>query len=417
MDRLVFPAELRGNISAIPSKSDAHRLLICAALSDSPTVLRLSAESEDIDATRRCLSALGAKFSRSGDLLTVHPITEIPDSPVLDCGESGSTLRFMLPVAAALCPCAHFTGRGRLPLRPLGELTDVMEAHGVSFSSPKLPFTVSGRLTSGRYSLPGNVSSQYITGLLLALSTVPGESEIVLTTPLESAAYVDITLSALKKFGTAIEKNDSGWKIPQNKRISSPRNLCVDGDWSNGAFFLSAGALGHRITVTGLDVNSPQGDKAILTVLSRFGAETKIDGNSITVTPSELRGCTVDMREIPDLMPILAVVAANAKGTTHFVNAARLRLKESDRISTTAKMLRALGISVTEEADGLIVEGGEINGGNADGANDHRIVMASAIAATIAKNEVRISDSEAVNKSYPTFFEDLESLGGISRGI
>ena len=417
MDVCVSPSSLQGNISAIPSKSDAHRLLICSALSTRPTRLYLPTSSEDIDATCRCLSALGAEILRTGNYITVTPIQEIPSSPVLDCGESGSTLRFMLPVAAAICPSATFTGKGRLPNRPLGELTNVLKDHGICFSAPSLPFTISGQLKSGIYQISGNVSSQYITGLLLALSALKGSSEIQLLTELESAAYIDITLHALARFGIKISKTENGWSIPENKEFAPPADLAVEGDWSNAAFFLAAGALGHGVTLSGLDLNSPQGDKAILSVLKDFGAEVKFDGDKITVKAQALHGCTVDMRPIPDLLPILSVVAACSEGKTYFVNAARLRLKESDRLETTASMLKNLGISVIEKEDALIVEGGKLKGGIVNGANDHRIVMSAAIAATLAQDLVTITDSQAVNKSYPSFFNTLKELGGIAHGI
>lgn len=417
MDICLSPSRLQGSVSAIPSKSDAHRLLICAALSTSPTKIYLPSSSEDIDATCRCLSALGANIQRGNGFLNILPVKDVPACPLLDCGESGSTLRFLLPVAAAICPRASFTGRGRLPDRPLGELTKVLEAHGVSFSSPKLPFTISGKLTCGKYTVTGNVSSQYITGLLLALSAVEGESEIVLSSALESAAYIDITLHALSRFGISVEKTELGWKIPETKTFSSPENLTVDGDWSNAAFFLSAAALGHNVTLTGLDASSPQGDKAILSVLENFGAKVVTDNGKTTLLPADLHGCIVDARPIPDLLPILAVVAACSKGTTRFINAGRLRLKESDRLATTAAMLKNLGITATEKADELIVEGGKLTGGKVNGANDHRIVMAASIAATLASGNVTITDSEAVNKSYPAFFDNLRSLGGIANGI
>ena len=417
MDICVSPSRLHGEVAAIPSKSDAHRLLICAALASSETKIYLSSSSEDIDATCRCLEALGAGISRGNGYIKVVPIKAVPQNPVLDCGESGSTLRFLLPVAAAICPRSSFTGRGRLPDRPLGELMKVMEAHGVSFSAARLPFTVSGQLNCGTYTIPGNISSQYITGLLLALSAIEGESEIRLSSEAESSAYIDITLHALSRFGITPGITERGWKIPDSKSYSSPKEIKADGDWSNAAFFLSAAALGHKLTLSGLDLSSPQGDKDILSVLSSFGANIKNEGNIISVLPASLHGCTVDARPIPDLLPILAVVAACSKGTTRFVNAARLRLKESDRLETTARMLINLGINAIEKEDELIVEGGTIIGGKVDGANDHRIVMAAAIAATVAKNDVTITTAQAVNKSYPAFFDVFRNSGGIAYGI
>ncbi len=417
MDIQISKATLSGQIPAIPSKSDAHRLLICAALADKPTRLHLPSGSDDITATCRCLLALGAGIVRDGEFLTVNPIASVPESPVLDCGESGSTLRFMLPVAAAVADKPSFTGLGRLPDRPISELTEAMAAHGVSFSSGKLPFGLSGRLAPGRYALAGNVSSQYITGLLLGLAALGKESEIELTTELESAAYIDITLHAMRRFGIEIERTASGWHIPANSGFKSPGTLAVDGDWSNAAFFLAAGALGKGITVTCLDIASPQGDKAILDVMRRFGARIEVKESSVTVYPSELSGCTVDMREIPDALPILAVLAACAKGETNFVNAGRLRLKESDRIASVAKMLASLGISAAEHSEGLTVSGGKPRAGRVDGANDHRIVMAAAIAGSLADGKTAVTGAEAVNKSYPRFFEDFSRLGGISNGI
>ncbi|MBR4941986.1 MAG: 3-phosphoshikimate 1-carboxyvinyltransferase, partial [Clostridia bacterium] len=306
---------------------------------------------------------------------------------------------------------------GRLPERPLEDLVSEMEKHGVAFSSHKLPFEISGTLSGGTYELAGNVSSQYITGLLLGLSAAGKSSQIRLTTELESSAYVDITLNALSKFGISIQRTEFGWTVPENQNFRSPEKLSVDGDWSNSAFFLAAGTSGRGITVTGLDTNSPQGDKSILKVFSDFGSETKITQNGVRILPSNLHGCTVDMRQIPDALPILAVLAATAEGQTHFVNAARLRLKESDRIATTAAMLRSLGIKTEEEPDGLTVFKGRFSGGIVDGAGDHRIVMAAAIAACNSTENVIIKGAEAVNKSYPSFFNDLKYLGGIANVI
>lgn len=412
MDVKITPAALSGAIPAIPSKSDAHRLLICAALADGPTELWLPSSSRDIDATCRCLSALGTKISRYGENLSVTPIESAPPLPRLDCEESGSTLRFMLPVAAALTSRSEFSGCGRLPERPIAELASVMEAHGVSFSAPKLPFSLSGRLAPGKYSLPGNVSSQYITGLLLGLSALEKESEICLTTGLESKAYIDITLHALRRFGIVISETGSGWFIPGGKKFVSPGRLAVDGDWSNAAFFLTAGAISSPITVTGLDAASPQGDKEIVEVLRRFGAQITQQRGSFSASPAKLSACTVDVRDIPDSLPILAVLASCSEGETVFTGAARLRFKESDRLLTTAAMINALGGDARETPDGLVVRGKPLSGGIVSGAGDHRIVMAAAAAAGVCSAPVVIRGAEAVGKSYPNFFEDYRKLGG-----
>lgn len=415
MDMRISPAPLAGKLNAIPSKSDAHRLIICAALADRPTRLRLPCTSRDIEATCDCMRALGSVIEQKGEYLTVYPIKSVPEHPQLDCGESGSTLRFLLPLAAALSDSVSFTGRGRLPERPLEDLMEAMEAHGASFSAQKLPFETKGRLTAGDFSISGHVSSQYITGLLLAASVLPGESRIHLTSPLESAAYVDITLHALRRFGISVEETTDGWHIPAGQHFQAPGELRVEGDWSNAAFPLVAGLLGNGVTLHGLSLNSPQGDRAVVDVLKAYGADISIADDSIAIRPAPLHGIEVDMREIPDALPALAVVAALAKGETRFVNAGRLRLKESDRLTAVASLLNNLGAEVEELPEGLIVRGGKaLTGGEVDGFGDHRIVMAAAIAASRAGGDVVIHGAEAVEKSYPQFFEHFCTLGGIA---
>ncbi|NLI52974.1 MAG: 3-phosphoshikimate 1-carboxyvinyltransferase [Clostridiales bacterium] len=412
MNVSMMPAPLNGTISAIASKSDAHRLLILAALSRGETRLVMERRSEDIDATIGCLRALGAQLSPESGGVLVRGIEQAAKNPLLDCKESGSTFRFLLPVAAALCDRARFTGGGRLPERPVGELMRAMEEHGVSFSADRLPFTTSGRLNGGDYALPGNVSSQYLTGLLLALPLLKELSRITLTTRLESAAYVDITLHALTRFGAEVREAKGVYSISGGQAIVSPGELRVDGDWSNAAFFLAAGALGAPVRVTGLDLGSPQGDKAILDALLAFGAPVEASSGSVAVSPAPLKGCEIDVGDTPDLLPVLAVLGAAAEGETLLVNAARLRLKESDRLASVSAMLRALGGSVTELPDALIVRGAKLTGGAVESARDHRIAMAAAIASVCCKGEVTILGADAVNKSYPTFFEDFNRLGG-----
>lgn len=402
---------LEGEISAIASKSDAHRVLICAALSSSPCELILGTSSEDIEATARCMRALGATIEKSENGLKVTP-GKIPEEVFLDCGESGSTLRFLLPVAAALCERASFTGQGRLPERPIGELMQAMEQNEVSFSAPKLPLETHGKLKSGVYTLPGNISSQYITGLLLALPLLEGDSEIVLTTSLESAAYVDITLHALRRFGIEITKTQKGYFVRGGQKYKSPEKVRIDGDWSNAAFFLVAGAIGRTVTVTGLDMTSPQGDKKICEILRLFGADVCASNDKITVSPAPLKAQTVDMTEIPDMLPALAVLAANAEGESVFTGAQRLRIKESDRLKTICEMISSLGGECRETEDGIAVTGRKLAGGKVIGSGDHRIVMAAAAAATACADEVVIDGAQAVRKSYPTFFEDFARLGG-----
>lgn len=425
MKATIQPGALHGEIAAIASKSDVHRLLLCAALADAPTRIMLketASLSEDILATADCVKALGAEVTYQEDHFTVTPSGAMPEAPHFDCHESGSTLRFLLPVAAAKADHSSFSGSGRLPDRPIGELMDAMKENGVSFSSEKLPFSLSGALQPGTYRLPGNVSSQYITGLLFALPLLHGDSKIVLTSNLESASYLDITTHAQSLFGIKTLRTEYGWLVPGGQTYRSPGFVPADGDWSNSSFFLTAGALSEEgVTVRALNVESPQGDSAIVKILARFGAGLQISPpnakllSKITVQKQDLHGISVDLTDIPDSLPILAVLAANAVGPTTFTGGARLRLKESDRISSVAQMIRSLGGKVEEHPDGLTVYGKDtapLQGGVVESFNDHRIVMASAIAATVTAGTTEIDQCEAVRKSYPDFFTAFRNLGG-----
>ena len=408
----ISPAILSGTIPAIASKSDAHRLLILAALCRGETRLVMEQRSEDIDCTINCLRALGAAIELLPDGVRVRGIERVTENPLLDCGESGSTLRFLLPVACALCEQARFTGGGRLPERPIGELLRVLQDHGVSFSAERLPFETRGRLTGGSFSLCGNVSSQYLTGLLLALPTLQEDCKISLTTRLESAGYVDITLHALSRFGVRVGVQAGEYEIAGGQRIQCPGELRVDGDWSNASFFLAAGALGNPVTATGLSLGSPQGDRAIISLLRSFGARVEEGADAVTVFPEKLVGCTIDVGETPDLLPILAVLGACAHGETRLVNASRLRLKESDRLASVASMIRSLGGAAEELPDARVITGGALAGGTVESFRDHRIAMSAAIASIRCTGDVTILGAEAVNKSYPAFYQDFCRLGG-----
>ena len=383
---------LCGTVAAIASKSMAHRLLICAALANTPTQVHCDGTSKDIEATRACLSAM-----KTGEFLP--------------CGESGSTLRFLLPVVAALGLETEFHMEGRLPRRPLAPLDEQLCAHGVKLSRPQeAVLQVGGKLTPGDFVLPGDVSSQYISGLLFALPLLDAPSTLTVTGTLESAPYVDMTLSALAQFGVQVQKTGCTYEIAP-AAYKSPGQATVEGDWSNAAFFLCAGALGKPVTVTGLDPDSLQGDKKIIEILHRMGAKTEQNGDRFTVCPGTLHAADIDASEIPDLVPVLSVVAAAAAGTTRIYNAKRLRLKESDRIASVCAMLRALGADAEETEDGLAIHGGKtLSGGAVDSCGDHRIAMSAAIAATICTGETEIWNPKAVEKSYPNFWEDFSAL-------
>ncbi len=425
MNLMLVPTKLHGEITAIHSKSDAHRKLICAACAQVPSFLPLQKPyCADIIATMQCLTALGAQFSEQKHGVQIMPIDRNRQgtAPVLDCLESGSTLRFLMPVAMVFSKSVQFVGCGRLPQRPISALTDVMSAHGVQFSAPTLPITAKGTLHGGEYALAGNITSQYLSGLLMALPHVKENSMIRLTKPLESAPYVALTCRVLQQFGAEITETVAHglpvYYVKGARQLHPPANLYVDGDWSNAAFFLVAGAISASVTVHGVYADSMQGDKAICDILRMAGAEVVQSADRVTVAPpsnGKLQAFSADMREIPDLLPVLSVLAAFAEGETHLHHAARLRLKECDRLREAAKLLCALGGCVEESEEALRIMGGTLYGGTVDGCNDHRMVMAAAIAALRCEKPVTILGTEAVNKSYPAFFEDYQRLGGLVR--
>ncbi len=417
MKLTITPGPLLGTVKAIPSKSEAHRLLILAALADAPTEIILSQSSADIECTLSCLQALGAGVSRSPGRITVDPVARAPHSPQLHCGESGSTLRFVLPLAAAFGRGGDFHGSGRLPERPLSELIAVMKKRGVTFSQERLPFTITGKLRPGEYVLPGDVSSQYLTGLLLALPRLTGDSVLQLTSELQSSAYVEMTLAALRRFGITVLASGRRFEIPGGQKYISPGVIGIEGDWSSAAFFLVAGALGGPVAVTGLDPHSCQGDKEVLSILERFGASVERCSDGAVVSAGKAAGLALDVSEIPDLLPVLAAAAASARGTTIFSGGKRLRFKESDRLTSTAAMINSLGGSARELSGGLVIEGGSLTGGRVDSFRDHRIAMAAAVAAIGCSGPVVIDGAAAVEKSYPRFFTDYLELGGVVDGI
>ena len=414
MDVWVYPHALSGTWCAPPSKSAAHRLLICSALSDcSTSILGLSSLSEDLLATVSCLRKLGAEIEQLGNTLAVRPISRHSSFPTLFCGESGSTLRFLLPIAHSLYPDVSFDCGERLRERPLLPLVEALKEHGVSFTGEQLPFCTSGHLQGGNFRIAANISSQFVSGLLMALPLLHKDSILTLTTPLESAPYVEMTLDILRQFGIAISYNGDCFFIKGNQQYHSPKVIGVEGDWSQAAFFLAAGAIGGTVTADGLRTDTTQGDRIILDLLSRFGAKIVIAPSRIYADASTLSGGSVELSNCPDLLPALAVVAANASDSTHFTHAGRLRLKESDRLATTAAMIRSLGGNAEETEDGLWVQGGGLKGGEVQGYQDHRIVMAAAIAAAYCTEPVLIRGADAVNKSYPAFFRDFQQLGGL----
>ena len=384
MNLRITPGPLEGTVTPPPSKSQAHRAILAQLMAGGGTVSNLAA-SQDIEATRRCAAALKTE----GDGL-----------PLLDCGESGSTLRFLIPIALALRGGGRFTGRGRLMERPQKPYFDIFDEKGISYEQKDGVLTLRGELEPGEYRLPGNVSSQFVTGLLYALPLMERESRIVLTSPLESRGYVDMTLEVLRDFGITVENQNYERFIVPGDQVFQARDFTIEADWSQAAFWMAAGSLGNPVRTTGLNDRSIQGDRIIEEHFASFAWGTG-------------RTVEIDVSDCPDLVPPLAVMAAFHDGTTRLTNAARLRLKESDRLATVTKMLTALGGQVEEGPDWLAIPGTRfLKGGTVDGANDHRIVMAAAIAATRCTGPVTILGAEAVNKSYPTFWEEYKRLGG-----
>ena len=382
MDLTIQPGSLRGKIHIIPSKSQAHRLLICAAFANNETTLVCLETNRDIEATVDCLNALGADIVKTDSGYSIDPISEIPASAVLNCCESGSTLRFMLPIVGALGVDATFQMAGRLPQRPLSPLWEEMERMGCTLTRPTADtIRCTGKLKAGNYLIDGGVSSQFITGLLFALPLIDGKCSLEITGKVESKPYIELTCHALRLFDAP--------------NYHTPGYLKVEGDWSNGAFFLAAKALGNDVDVLNLNSDSAQGDRAVVNVLNQLEAGMP----------------TVSASDIPDLVPILSVVAAAKHGAV-FTDIQRLRLKESDRVATTIAMIENLGGKAEADENTLTIYGTGLTGGTVDAVNDHRIAMSAAIAATVCKQDVTILGAECVKKSYPRFWEEYARLGG-----
>lgn len=413
----VYPSKLKGNFTAPPSKSAAHRVCLATALANGRSVIENVDLSSDITATVKACGALGCRISMepSGRYNTLYIEGGIaPSGEVdIDCAESGSTLRFLIPVACTMEGRKTFTGSGRLPFRPIDEYIKIFDKQGMAYEKSdgrNLPLMVKGKLSSGEYVVGGGVSSQYITGLLFAMPLLSGDSKIIVTGNFESKGYVDMTLDTLRKFGVDIGVSGSSYTI-KGKQNYKPQNISVEGDYSQAAFIISVAAINGDITIDGLDPASLQPDRAILDIMRRMGADLKQTWSTLRVRKSELRGIDVDVSQCPDLVPPIAAAAAFARGTTRILGASRLRVKESDRIHSIAVNLKDIGIDAEEYPDSLVIHGGRPCGGEIDSFGDHRIAMAfSAIA--VGAEAIKIKGAECVSKSWPSFFEDLKALGG-----
>jgi len=401
MDIRLSPSVLKGNIEIPASKSCTHRALISSALCrNGKSVISGISWSKDIQATVQAMESLGAGFERiDGNTLSVSGINKEIQKALIDCNESGSTLRFVMPVASALGIDSEFKGRGRLPQRPIDIYKRELSKHGIKFLSEEMPYITSGKLTGGRYEIEGNVSSQFITGLLFALPLLEEDSEIVLLSHLESKPYADITIDILKRFGIVVKETEKGYSI-KGGQTYIPHDEKIEGDYSQAGFFYTANAINSDVSIGNLNPESVQGDRQI----------TEIIKNSCS--DGVFQGFEADCSDIPDLVPILAVLGTYGKKQSVIYNAERLRIKESDRLVSTAEMINNIGGNVTVTDDGLIINPCELRGGTVDSYGDHRIVMASAIAVLGCKGDVIVKGAEAVEKSYPDFFKDYTNLGG-----
>ncbi len=414
MNIKVTGKRLGGKVSLIGSKSDIHRLLICAALSRGETKIKGVTLSKDIKATADCLRAFAAELVHSGDTLTVKPYINMKKNATLDCNESGSTLRFLLPIIAALGIGARFEGRGRLPERPLSPLYELLTTNGVKMGE-QLPLTMEGKLAGNVFEIDGSVSSQFVSGLLLAAPLLGGATVRVVGKA-ESVPYIGMTVDALRRFGVTVSENEP-FCYTVTGGYDSPGEITAEGDWSNAAFWLTAAVLSdsHGFEVSNIKKDSLQGDKAILEILKKSGASFSQSDNAVAyISREKLIPFELDASQIPDLVPIAALLACGAEGKSRIYNAARLRIKESDRLSSVCNMINALGGEAAETDDGIIVNGrGILVGGRVNASNDHRIVMTAAVAALLCENAVEIEGAEAVDKSYPDFFAELTAKGMI----
>ncbi len=393
----ITPSKLKGKLIVPPSKSISHRALICAALAKGQTKITNLLDCADTNATIEILKRLGAEITKEGNITTVCGIDKPNKNVAADCCESGSTLRFLIPVAAALGCNAEFYGKGKLPERPITPYFTELTKNGIIFETQKMPYKISGQLKSGEYELAGDMSSQFITGLLFALPLLSGDSEIAITSTLQSKPYVNITIDMLKKFGVEIDETQKGYFI-KGGQTYKPSNTEIEADMSQAAFFVVANALGSNIDIGELNYRSLQGDRVIMDIVR----ESK--GNAFNA----------DASQIPDLVPILTVLAAFSKGISRITNCERLRIKECDRLAAISAELNKLGAKITENSDNLVIEGVEsIHGGICETYNDHRIAMSLAIASTCSTEPITIKNAQCVNKSYPNFFEDFKSIGGI----
>ncbi|NMF04864.1 3-phosphoshikimate 1-carboxyvinyltransferase [Clostridium beijerinckii] len=422
----IYPGKLSGEVKIPPSKSMAHRAVICAALGDGVSKVTNIDYSDDIIATIEAMRALGAKITKKEDYLEVYGVNSpenieansVKEQRTIDCNESGSTLRFLVPIAALFDGVNRFVGRGNLGKRPLDTYYKIFDEQGIKYSYKDgiLDLKTEGKLKAGEFKMEGNISSQFITGLLFTLPLLDGDSKIVITTEMESKGYIDLTLRAIKDFGVEIINNNYEEFIIKGNQIYKSIDYRVEGDYSQAAFFFCADALSSNIVLNDLKLDSLQGDKEVIDILQRMGLKLNNKDNGLIGSASiGLKSTIIDGSQCPDIIPVVSLVAALSEGTTEIINAGRLRIKECDRLAAVTSELNKLGAKVIEKEEGLIIEGIKELKGNVEvwSHKDHRIAMTMAIASTMCKEPIILKDYECVSKSYPQFWDDFKNLGGV----
>ena len=416
MNVIIKPSNLSGDVIIPPSKSLSHRAIIAACLASGKSKISNVMFSRDILATIAGMEAMGAKIKKYDNYLEIEGSNVLRINDTIDAYESGSTIRFLIPIALTNNKPITFMGHNNLVNRPLDAYFEIFKEKNIKYerlADAYLPLKCEGTLTPGEYKIRGDISSQFITGLLYALPLLNGESKIIITTPLESKGYIDLTIDILKLFNIEIINNDYKEFIVRGNQEYKPFDYEIEGDFSQAAFFLVADTLGANINLKAMNINSNQGDKKILEDIEALGGKIEFKNDILKAIPAKTTGTIIDFKQSPDLGPALAVLGALSSGNTEFVNAARLRIKECDRISCVKEELEKLGVGVIENPNGMVIEGvDKIDGGVINPHNDHRLRMAFAILCQVAKSDIKIIGAECVSKSYPHFFKDLEKLGG-----
>lgn len=416
MNVTIKPNKLSGTIQIPPSKSLSHRAIIAAALAEGESIISNVLYSKDILATIDAMRACGAEIKEYSDHLVIHGSKVKRVKSMINANESGSTIRFMIPIALVSSEEIEFRGENHLVKRPLDTFLEIFDTQGIKYTRGEdyLPLKVYSGLKCGTFKVRGDISSQFITGLLYALPLLDGDSKIVITTNLESKGYIDLTLDMLKKFGIEIENKEYKEFIIKGNQSYKPYNYTIEGDFSQSAFFLVADALGADIKLSCMNMDSHQGDKKILLDMEDFGSNIIFENDLLSLENKALHGATIDFSQSPDLGPALTVLAALAEGESNFINAGRLRIKECDRITAMRIELEKMGAKIIEHKDGMTIYGvKELHGAIIDSHNDHRVAMAIAMASLKTKGDIKILNAGCVSKSFPNFFSVFESLGGI----